>query len=56
MVATLRSEVAQLPEYGATNGTGAGEGALLNVPMALNCTCPLGEVCASAVPGVITID
>jgi hypothetical protein len=29
---------------------------LLNVPIALNCTCPLGELCASAVAGVITID
>jgi hypothetical protein len=56
MVAMLRSEVAQLPEYGATKGTGAGEGALLNVPIALNCTCPCGELCVSAVAGLITID
>jgi hypothetical protein len=26
------------------------------VPIALNCTCPLVEVCASAAAGVITID
>lgn len=29
---------------------------MLNVPIALNCTCPLGEICASATDGLITID
>ena len=38
MVATFISEVDQVPVNGLTNGTGAGEGAMLNVPIAVNCT------------------
>ena len=56
MVAIFVSELNQVPVNGTTKGTGAGDGALLNVPIALNCTCPFGEVCASAFAGVMTMD
>jgi hypothetical protein len=45
----------QLPEYGTAKVTGEGDGALLKVPVATNCTWPL-ELCASAVAGVTAID
>jgi len=38
MVAILALELAQVPVYGTTKGTGAREGALLNVPIEVNCT------------------
>lgn len=53
IVAIFRLEIAQLPEYGSTNGTGAGEGGLLNVPVAVNCIWP---ICAVAFDGVIAMD
>jgi hypothetical protein len=58
MVAMLGSELDQLPEYGETNGTGtaAGDGAMLNVPVGVNCTWLCGKVCASAVAGLKLID
>jgi hypothetical protein len=58
IVAMLGSELDQLPEYGETNGTGtvAGDGAMLNVPVGMNCTCPCGKLCASALAGLRVID
>jgi hypothetical protein len=56
MVAIAGFDTDQLPEYGATNVTAAGEGGLLNVPDAVNCTSPLGEWAASATAGVTLID
>ena len=57
-VAMLGFSDDQLPEYGATNGTGtdAGEGALLKVPVATNCTCPPAKFCAFAFAGVRAIE
>jgi hypothetical protein len=46
------SELCHPPEYGATKLTGAGDGALLNVPVAVNCTWPMGELSPLAVCGV----
>jgi hypothetical protein len=58
MVAMVGSELAQLPEYGEANGTGtaAGDGALLNVPVGVNCTWPWGKFWASAIAGFNVID
>jgi hypothetical protein len=58
MVAILGFSEDQLPEYGATNGTGtvAGEGGLLKLPVATNCTCPPAKFCASAFAGVRAIE
>jgi hypothetical protein len=44
------------PVYGDSNVTFAGDGALLNFPVAANCTWPFAKVLASALAGVITID
>jgi hypothetical protein len=55
-VATLESETDHVPENGATNGTGAGDGARLNVPIAVNCTWPLEKFCASAFAGLSVMD
>ena len=57
-VAILVSSDDQLPEYGATNGTAteAGEGGLLKVPVATNCTWPPAKFCASAFAGVNAIE
>lgn len=43
MVATVELELNQVPVYGVTKETGAGDGALLNVPIAANYTCPCAE-------------
>jgi hypothetical protein len=56
IVATLESETDHVPVYGTTNGTGAGDGARLNVPIAVNCTWLLGKVCASAFAGLSVMD
>jgi hypothetical protein len=57
-VAILGSSDDQLPEYGATNGTGTaeGEGGLLKVPVTTNCTWPPAKFCASAFAGVNAIE
>jgi len=51
-VAIEGSELCHPPEYGATKLTGAGDGALLKVPVAVNCTWPMGELSPSAVAGI----
>jgi hypothetical protein len=56
MVARWRSDTVQLPEYGATNVTTSGDGGLLKVPEALNCTLPSGELAAFATAGLTVID
>ena len=56
MVATRGSDTVQLPEYGATNVTISGDGGLLKVPEALNCTLPSGELAAFATAGLTVID
>jgi hypothetical protein len=56
MVAAFGFETSQEPEYGATNGTASGEGGRLNVPVAVNCTCLLAEVAASATAGVMDME
>lgn len=56
MVAIAEFDTDQLPEYGATKVTAAGEGGLLNVPDAVNCTSPFGEWAASATAGDTLID
>jgi len=55
-VAIEGSELCHPPEYGATKLTGAGDGALLKVPVAVNCTWPMGELSPSAVGGVTFTD
>jgi len=58
MVAIFGLELIQLPGYGATKGTGtgAGEGGVLNVPVAVNWTCPCGKAWASALVGLTSTD
>jgi hypothetical protein len=56
MVAIAGFDTDQLPEYGATKVTVAGEGGWLNVPDAVNCASPLGEWAASATAGDTFID
>jgi hypothetical protein len=55
MVATAEFDIVQLPEYGAMKVTTSGDGGLLKVPEALNCTLP-AEAAAFAADGVIVID
>lgn len=38
------------------NGTGAGEGGIVKLPVATNCTWPLGKFCASAAVGVTAME
>jgi hypothetical protein len=38
IVAMFESDESQLPEYGAVNVTGAGDGGIVKVPVAVNCT------------------
>ena len=56
MVAIAGFDTDQVPKYGAANVTAAGEGGLLNVPDAVNCTSPFGECAASATAGLTVID
>lgn len=55
-VATSGFETIQLPVYGSTNGTTAGDGGWLKVPVAVNCTLPPGDFAASATAGVTVMD
>jgi hypothetical protein len=43
-IAIFRSELDHEPEKGETSGTDAGGGGLLNVPVAENHTCPIGNL------------
>lgn len=52
----LGSETSQLPEKGATKVTMAGEGGWLKVPVAVNVTRPLVNICASALAGEIDME
>lgn len=56
MVATFGFETNQLPEYGATKGTVSGVGIRLKVPVAVNCTCRIGDLEASPVAGLMDIE
>jgi hypothetical protein len=56
IVATAGFDTDQVPVYGSTNGTTAGDGAWLKVPKAMNCTLPAGDFAASATAGVRVMD
>ena len=56
MVAMFMSETLHPPENGATKVTVAGDGGLLKVPMAANCTWPIAKFIPLAVPGVTVMD
>src|SRR5581483_6543153 len=56
MVAMFISETCQLPEKGAIKVTCAGEGGLLKVPMAVNCTWPMAKFIPLAAAGATVMD
>jgi hypothetical protein len=56
MVAMFISETLQPPENGAIKVTCAGEGGLLKVPMAVNCTWPIAKFIPLAAAGARVMD